>query len=76
MAIQITRISILTGVVRTRELPITREQYDAWEAGVFVQDAFPDLPVADREFIMTGMTQEEWDSMAERIDLEEEYEHD
>lgn len=34
----------------------------AWEEGAFIQDALPWLPAADREFIMTGITPEEWDA--------------
>lgn len=31
-----------------------------WESGAFVQDAFPGLTAEEREFLMTGMTPEEW----------------
>jgi hypothetical protein len=35
----ITRTSVF-GVERTKDLPITQEQYNAWQSGVFAQDAF------------------------------------
>ncbi len=57
---EITRKSTLTGVVRTRDLPVTKEQLDAWLAGQFAQDAFPHLSADDREFIISGITPEEW----------------
>ncbi len=59
--VNITRKSMFTGVVRTLDLPVTEDQMRAYENGMFVQDAFPSLCPADREFIKTGVTQEEWD---------------
>ena len=56
-----TRKSILTGVVRTRTLDVSAEQLAAWEGGMIIQDAMPHLSQSDREFIMTGTTDEEWD---------------
>lgn len=58
---QITRTSDFTGVERTLDLPITLEQYNSWKGGTLIQEAMPDLSPNDREFIMTGITSEEWD---------------
>jgi hypothetical protein len=60
MNILITRKSILSGKVHAMSLPITEEQYTAWEQGTLVQDAMPHLTPDEREFIMTGITPEEW----------------
>jgi hypothetical protein len=57
----ITRRSVLTGIVRTKDLPVTEEQMAAWNKGAFIQDAMPQLSAGDREFILTGITNEEWD---------------
>jgi hypothetical protein len=35
---------------------------DAYRGGVNAQYAFSDLPASDREFIISGMTQDEWDA--------------
>jgi uncharacterized protein (DUF779 family) len=43
MNILITRKSILSGKVHAMSLPITEEQYTAWEQGTLVQDAMPHL---------------------------------
>jgi len=43
-----------------RELNATAEQLADWESGTMVQVAFPTLSPADREFIMTGITDEVW----------------
>lgn len=57
----IMRISPLTGEVHEMDLDITPEQLDTYEKfGVLLQDAFPNLTPAQREFIKTGITPEEW----------------
>jgi hypothetical protein len=57
---QLTRISLVSKKTTTRDLPITPEQMAAWKAGAFVQDAFPHLSAADREWFLTGIIEEEW----------------
>ena len=56
----ITRQSLISGNTNTMSLPVTEEQYNAWEQGTLVQDAMPHLSPDEREFIMTGITPEEW----------------
>lgn len=56
----ITKVSILTGIEHTKEIPVTAEQIAAWEGGMVIQNAMPHLSDDDREFIMTGITVEEW----------------
>jgi len=58
---EITRKSLLSGITRTRELPITAEQWARFEAGDHIQKALAHLSESDREFILTGSTDEEWD---------------
>ena len=57
---KITRTSLVTGKIHTRDLPITEAQLAAYESGVLLQDAFPHLSPPDREFIKSGITPEEW----------------
>jgi hypothetical protein len=57
---KITRKSLLTGKVRTLDIPALPEDLAAYERGMMVQDAFPKLSPADREFIHSGITAEEW----------------
>jgi|TARA_R110002020_G_C16209985_1_gene766920 hypothetical protein len=42
-------------------LDVTGEQIERWVAGELVQDVMPNLTPEEREFIMTGITPEEWD---------------
>ena len=69
---EITRKSMLSGVVRTRELPVTQKQMDIYErTDEKIQDVFPELSAGDREFIMTGITDEEWDAAFKEPEDEE-----
>ena len=56
----IGRTSALSGIFREKEIPVTREQLAAWRAGQLIQEAMPNISPSDREFIMTGITDEEW----------------
>ena len=57
---QVTRTSRITGITRTIDLPITEEQLIDFGRGARVQDALWNLTPAQREFFMTGITDEEW----------------
>jgi hypothetical protein len=59
----IERKSPRTGKINTMNLSITLEQIHRWESGIPAQLAFPGLTAAEREFFMTGFTQEDWDWM-------------
>jgi hypothetical protein len=59
--LNITRKSMMSGKVRTLDIPVTQEQLDAWQRGELIQAAMPNISPDDREFIMTGITREEWD---------------
>jgi hypothetical protein len=60
---KVTRTSILSGATRTIDIPLlTQNMLDVYAAGALAQDAFKGLSDDDREFLMTGITAEEWDS--------------
>ena len=59
----ITNISMVTNTSRTIDVPITKEQLDRWKNGELIQVAMPDLTAAQREFIMTGTSPKEWESL-------------
>ena len=66
----ITRTSPLTGETATRDINVTPAQIAAWEGGELAQNAFPDASPSEREFIMTGCTEPDWDEMFGEIDDE------
>lgn len=73
----ITKTSTLTGVRHTRDLPVTVDQLSQWIGGTSIQDAMPELSADDREFLISGITPEEWDEKLsepepERYDIIEE----
>ena len=61
---RVLRTSPISGP-HTMDLPVTQEQLD--ELGSRprrkIQDIFPDLSAPEREFLLTGYTQEDWDAM-------------
>tara|TARA_R100000951_G_scaffold28348_1_gene24314 strand:- start:274 stop:477 length:204 start_codon:yes stop_codon:yes gene_type:complete len=60
---KVTRTSAFTGVTRTLDLNISEQKLQDWEEGeLLAQDAFPNLDDEEREFIMTGITPEEWNA--------------
>lgn len=45
---------------RVMDLPITVAQMKAWEGGLLIQDAMPNLTPGQREFLLSGLTDEEF----------------
>lgn len=68
---KVSMTSPLSGQTNVMELPITPEQLRRWEQGEFVQDVFPHLTADQREFLMTGITPEEWAAMEAALEEEE-----
>lgn len=60
---KITRVSQASGIERTLEIDVTEQQLHDWKSGAPIQDVVPHLTADEREFIMTGITKEEWDEM-------------
>tara|TARA_R100001015_G_C4453317_1_gene42738 strand:+ start:77 stop:292 length:216 start_codon:yes stop_codon:yes gene_type:complete len=60
--IQVTRQSVLTRKMNTMELPILQEHLDIYDkiGGFNVQDIFPQLDAEQREFLINGVTPQEW----------------
>jgi len=60
----ITKRSDVTGVLHSRTIDITENELDQfYKSDLFIQDFFPNLNNDDREFIMTGITPDEWDEV-------------
>lgn len=68
---KITRLSPLTKISTTLDLDITPEQWKNFSLGAMIQDAFPNLTPSEREFILTGYTQEDWDKLFPKQEEEE-----
>lgn len=62
----VMRRSELTGKLHTMNLPVTAQEAQDWQQdpnAPHVQDAFPNLTADEREFILTGITPDEWDEL-------------
>ena len=73
----ITKVSDLTGIGHTRNVPVDPFDYEEWKVGNdrrHVQDAFPHLSIDDREFLLTGITPEEWNEYIGEEPDEEDFE--
>ena len=58
----IKKISSISGKMNSMDIPITKEQYKDWQSGrTPVQVFFPQLSIDEREFLISGITPEEWD---------------
>lgn len=62
---KITRKSPFTGTVNTMDIDVTDVQIERWKSGTLIQNAMPNLSADEREFIMTGITPEEWQATFE-----------
>jgi len=60
---KITRANPFTGVETTRDLDVTDEQIELYMSGTLLQDAFPQLGAADREWLKTGICEQSWNEM-------------
>jgi len=58
----IKRKSVISGVERLRDIPVNPEDYVLWQTGSGnIQELMPYLNDSDREFILSGITDDEWD---------------
>lgn len=62
--VSIEQISPFSGAVNRMTLNISYDSFmaalECWRDGELIQNAFPMLSADEREFIMTGITPEEW----------------
>ena len=59
----ITKTSMLSGNTSSMDIDVSQDQIDLWQGGSLIQNVMPNLSVDEREFIMTGVTAEEWETM-------------
>jgi hypothetical protein len=69
----IKKISQLTGKTHEMELDVTLGQLNEWRDGALIQKVFPNLSADQREFLISGITAEEWqDAFGTEEDFSEE----
>jgi len=58
--------SSFSGLVHEMDLDITLDQINRWNSGELIQNVFTNLSNDEREFLMTGITPEEWDEVFDK----------
>lgn len=58
----VNKRSMISGKWHVMELPVTKDQIRLWMNGEFIQNAMPNLDDEQREFLMTGITPDEWNA--------------
>lgn len=56
-------VEVLSPNGRPHKLTLPLEGYHRWMDGALVQEAFPDLPIDQREILITGYDGEEFDAL-------------
>ena len=63
----VVKMHPFTGEINTIEVAMEPEAFheaeQRWRQGVHIQDAFPTLSPAEREFMMTGMPEDDFDAL-------------
>lgn len=67
----ITKVSAITGKTNVKNIPVDPNDMEMWEQGYGPIDSImPYLSNEDREFILSGVTTEEWiDAFKEDTDI-------
>jgi hypothetical protein len=54
---------MMSGKTHSVKMMVDMDDYAAWQNGQLIQNAMPYLTPDEREFLMTGITKEEWNTM-------------
>jgi hypothetical protein len=58
-----SNISPISGKSNTRTLEVDPGDIMRWHNGALIQDALPYLTPGEREFLLSGITDEEWEEL-------------
>jgi hypothetical protein len=64
----IEQVSPRTGLLNVMDIDVTEEQLIDWRNGMLAQEAMPNLTADEREFIMTGLTAEDWEAICGSVE--------
>jgi len=57
----IKRTSSISGITREKDIPVNPEDYINWKSGAGgISDLMPYLTSEDHDFILSGITKDEW----------------
>lgn len=63
---RVMKRSMFSGKLHEMDLDITLDQLDRWNSGELIQNVFTNLSDDEREFLMTGISPEEWDEVFDK----------
>jgi len=66
--VKFTRVSSYSRKTHVREIEVDPADVEAWRLGALIQDVLPYVSAPDREFIVSGITPEEWNEMFNQED--------
>ena len=66
-SVEITKRSPLTGKANTLMISLDLSDYSDWQQGKLIQKAMPYLSADEREFLISGIIAEEWDTMCGNV---------
>jgi hypothetical protein len=67
---KITKISPITGIEHSKDIPVNPEDYFAWKQDYgSIDDCMPYLTTNDREFILSGIVEGEWENSAKFMEI-------
>jgi hypothetical protein len=63
----IKRVSVITGVETFQNIEVEKDDYEMWQNGFLpIEMAMPNLNNSERDFILSGITQVEWEEIFRR----------
>lgn len=60
---ELSKVSLFTNRLNTMCIELEIEDFYEWQKGALIQEALPYLTPSEREFLMTGCTDNEWDEI-------------
>lgn len=67
---KITRVSAISGIERTREIPVNPEDFIAWQQNLApIDELMPYLNAEDKEFILSGIVAHEWEKLKDLVQV-------
>lgn len=62
--VRVYKASVINGNINSMVLPTRQGELEYWEdSNALVQDVFPHFTAAQREFLISGLTPEEWNKL-------------
>lgn len=60
---ELSKVSLFTNRLNTVIIEMEIEDFYKWQKGALIQEVLPYLSPSEREFLMTGSTDDEWDEI-------------